>query len=788
MTAPATTRRAGPFNGNGVTTSFPFTFKVFATSDIAVTRTSAGIETVLALGVDYSVSLNGDQDTSPGGTITYPISGAPLAVGQVLVAVGSLPYDQTADLPSGGNYRAIVIENALDRTVMQVQQLAEEIGRSLTLPPSAASADTELPTPEANKVIGWNETGTALVNLDSADLASVVVAGTSYTNVFSGTGSQTAFSLSANPGSVNALDVAIGGVSQVNGVDFTVSGTTLTFTSAPPSGTGNVAVRYSAALPQGTVSATGVTYTAAGTGASATAAQTVLDRRYVTPLEFGAVGNGTADDTSAVNAAVATGRDVNIPRGYTFAVTGNVTGFANGQRIFGGGVIKKLGSSVLPVCLLPDESDGVWFDGVEFDGTSSLFSAGNAVPAILGYITKSLKVTGCYFHDVVDCGIKLRDGANLYAAGNRFWNVGENGIELRNYTTDVRTGGAYTGTRPVLEGNHTIIGNTFEKITRYENPAGPLVDACGVNFTGATGYPQRNVRIQGNNFVDCLRGVWTENNDTGSRGEGIAIVGNTFELGINGGTAENIYGKAGVGLIGAAHTVVTGNTFRNVANTNPVGTETACVIVSGSAGVLEGEDIEIANNVFIDDTGDTDRTEWGVYCLVGSNIRIHHNHFSGFATGNVYLDPTYVTDAASYANTGATTHQTWAQPVPVVFIRVDIPAGSDQSTYPWGMTTDTEAVLPSPGRVVGISVKLSTAITAGNLTVKVLANGTEDTDLRLTNADFTATVATKAIDAFSAAQTAAAQRYKVVLTTDGSFAPTTMDAVITLFVDLAWKA
>ena len=41
MTAPATTRRAGPFNGNGATTSFPFTFKVFATSDIQVIKTSA---------------------------------------------------------------------------------------------------------------------------------------------------------------------------------------------------------------------------------------------------------------------------------------------------------------------------------------------------------------------------------------------------------------------------------------------------------------------------------------------------------------------------------------------------------------------------------------------------------------------------------------------------------------------------------------------------------------------------------------------------------------------------
>ena len=332
MTAPATTRRAGPFNGNGVTTSFPFTFKVFATSDIAVTKTVDGIDTVLALGSDYTVALNPDQDTSPGGTITYPVSGSPLAASQTLVAVGSLPYDQTADLPSGGNYRAIVIENALDRTVMQVQQLVEELGRSLTLSPSSAGADTELPAPEANKVIGWNAAADGLVNLDASDLASVVVAGTAYTDIFNGTGAQVAFTLTANPGNVNALDIAISGVSQVNGVDFTVSGTTLTFTSAPPAATGNICVRYVAAVPVGSANAQDVTYLPAGAGAVATTAQSKM-RESVSVFDFFTASQVSAvqaytystDITSAVQvamtAAQSSGRALYCPAG-GYLVTG----------------------------------------------------------------------------------------------------------------------------------------------------------------------------------------------------------------------------------------------------------------------------------------------------------------------------------------------------------------------------------------------------------------------------------------------------------------------------------
>ena len=53
MTISSTTRKAGPFDGNGVTTSFPFTFKVFNTSDITIVRTMpSGLEETLVLDSD----------------------------------------------------------------------------------------------------------------------------------------------------------------------------------------------------------------------------------------------------------------------------------------------------------------------------------------------------------------------------------------------------------------------------------------------------------------------------------------------------------------------------------------------------------------------------------------------------------------------------------------------------------------------------------------------------------------------------------------------------------------
>lgn len=59
----------------------------------------------------------------------------------------------------------------------------------------------------------------------------------------SGNGSATAFTLSVAPASVNSIDVQISGVSQ-SPQTYSVSGTTLTFSAAPPTGTNNIVVRH----------------------------------------------------------------------------------------------------------------------------------------------------------------------------------------------------------------------------------------------------------------------------------------------------------------------------------------------------------------------------------------------------------------------------------------------------------------------------------------------------------------------------------------------------------------
>lgn len=89
------------------------------------------------------------------------------------------------------------------------------------------------------------------------------------TDTFSGTGSQTAFTLTVAPAGPSSIIVAISGVLQ-DPSGYGVTGTTLNFSAAPPSGTSNISVRYLG------IPASGVTNTATRTVTefTATAGQT----------------------------------------------------------------------------------------------------------------------------------------------------------------------------------------------------------------------------------------------------------------------------------------------------------------------------------------------------------------------------------------------------------------------------------------------------------------------------------------------------------------------------------
>jgi len=161
LTISSTTRIAGPFVGTGSASVFPFTFKVFAASDLDVIRlnSSTGVETTLVLTTDYTVTLNGNQNTNPGGSVTL-VAGA-LASGFTLTITSDIANLQPTDLTNQGGFYPEVITDSLDRATIQIQQMFEDVGRSLKGPISDGSLNMELPTSaiRASKFLYFDSNG-----------------------------------------------------------------------------------------------------------------------------------------------------------------------------------------------------------------------------------------------------------------------------------------------------------------------------------------------------------------------------------------------------------------------------------------------------------------------------------------------------------------------------------------------------------------------------------------------------------------------------------------------------
>lgn len=166
MSISTTVRKAGPYLGNNVDVAFPFAFKVFQTSDVVVTRSQGGVETVLALTTDYSVSLNSDQDNAPGGAITLVTA---LLSTQTMVITSNVAALQPVTVTNGGGFFPAVFNGVFDRLTILVQQLAEKVGRAFTVPITYTGSAVLPVTPSG--VLQWAPDGLSLQAVTLPDLS-----------------------------------------------------------------------------------------------------------------------------------------------------------------------------------------------------------------------------------------------------------------------------------------------------------------------------------------------------------------------------------------------------------------------------------------------------------------------------------------------------------------------------------------------------------------------------------------------------------------------------------------
>lgn len=176
MTISITTNKTGPTAGDGVVTTFNYNFRIDDEDDLVVIHTdAAGVESTLTIGADYTVAGVGEET---GGTITYPVSGAPLPAAETLTLKRVIALTQTTNLRNQGGYFPEVQEGALDRLEMQIQQLDEQLGRALLVPPSTdlGTFSAQLPSPlTASYFLAINSGATGLTVVQSVPSGSVAI-------------------------------------------------------------------------------------------------------------------------------------------------------------------------------------------------------------------------------------------------------------------------------------------------------------------------------------------------------------------------------------------------------------------------------------------------------------------------------------------------------------------------------------------------------------------------------------------------------------------------------------
>lgn len=149
--------------GNGAQTVFNYAFLLPAVGQYALYYTDAAGGITLISQVNYTVSGVGNPN---GGTFTYAPGGNPIATGTSLTFTRAVPYTQTTELNNQGAYYPQVLETALDRLVLQTQQLRTDVDLAFKAPiTNAAVADVPTASVRANGWAFWDADG----NLTSSE-------------------------------------------------------------------------------------------------------------------------------------------------------------------------------------------------------------------------------------------------------------------------------------------------------------------------------------------------------------------------------------------------------------------------------------------------------------------------------------------------------------------------------------------------------------------------------------------------------------------------------------------
>ena len=206
----STTTIKNSYNGNASTSAFNYTFKISAESEMQVIiRSSTGSETVKTLSSHYTISNVGNAG---GGAVTFQSGHIP-ASGETVILRRVTAQTQAMDLIDNDPMSADTIETAHDKSIALIQELQEQLNRSLKVSRTATLTTPEITddaAARAGKLLGFSADGNSLdATIDGSGVAVSATAAANSATAAASSASAASSSATSAENAKNAAEAAL---------------------------------------------------------------------------------------------------------------------------------------------------------------------------------------------------------------------------------------------------------------------------------------------------------------------------------------------------------------------------------------------------------------------------------------------------------------------------------------------------------------------------------------------------------------------------------------------------
>jgi len=286
--------------------------------------------------------------------------------GDIITLYRDMALERLTSYTNGGDFLAADVNNDYDRLWLALQQNTGTSNRALVAPntdPTNINMTIPDKATRLGKYLKFNDT---TGNPEAGDVAGLYTAAGMNNYNFTGDGATTAFTLGIAPGAENNTQTYIDGVYQQKDT-YTVSGTTLTFSTAPPN-LSTIEVMVIQPLAAGENQASEISFKQ--TGSSVERNVQLKLEEVVSVLDFGADPTGSEYSDVAIQAAMdSTATTLYFPKG-NYILNNQVTLSATSSvyQFTGDGYLSsriKCNASGVNILL---EKANVEFAGLRFNG------------------------------------------------------------------------------------------------------------------------------------------------------------------------------------------------------------------------------------------------------------------------------------------------------------------------------------------------------------------------------------------------------------------------------------